>query len=46
MTDGTDEVNGKSNVGYVDSESRDLPGALAMNDDNRDNIEPTANKGM
>ena len=46
MTNGSYQVNGKSNFGYVDSESSDLPGAFTVNDDNRNNIESAMNKGQ
>ena len=45
MTNGSYEVNGKSNLGYVENECIDMPGALNLNDRNRNNIRSSENKG-
>ena len=45
MTNGSYEVNGKSNLGYVENESIDMPGALNLNDRNRNNNGSSETKG-
>ena len=46
MTNGSYEVNGKSNLGYVENESIDMPGAYNLNDRNRNGIGSAEHKGM
>ena len=45
MTNGSYEVNGKSNLGYVDNEAHDSQGTFSLNDNNRNNVETAKNKG-
>ena len=45
MTNGSYEVNGKSNLGYVDNEGNPSQGTFAMSDNNRNQIETRTGKG-
>ena len=45
MTNGSYELNGKSNVGYVEDECINLPGAFNVNDPNGNGIEASSDNG-
>ena len=44
MTNGSYELNGKSNLGYVNSDSSDMPGAFHINDDNGNTFQTNSSK--
>ena len=44
MTNGSYELNGKSNLGYVNSGSTDLPGAFHINNDNGNTFQTDSSK--
>ena len=44
MTNGSYELNGKSNLGYVNSDSSDMPGAFHINDDNGNTFQTNPSK--
>ena len=45
MTNGSYEVNGKSNLGYVDNEGNSSQGTFSMSNNNGHQIETRAHKG-
>ena len=44
MTNGSYDMNGKSNMGYINTESNDMPGAFHINEDNGSSFQTTSGK--